>query len=97
MKEGKITKTRYLTLIDFTLSSKQKRLWVIDLDSLKIIHNSLVAHGKNTGEEYAIKFSNTPRSDMSSLGFREYKRSHILCSVPDKQEDSRSFVLSSHQ
>ncbi len=69
MKEGKITKTRYLTLIDFTLSSKQKRLWVIDLDSLIIIHHSLVAHGKNTGGEFAVKFSNTPKSNMSSLGF----------------------------
>lgn len=68
-KEGKIKNLRYISLIDFSLSSTQKRLWVIDLDSMKIIQNSLVAHGKNTGEEYAVKFSNTPKSNMSSLGF----------------------------
>ncbi len=69
IKEGKLKNNRYLTLIDFSLSSTQKRLWVIDCDSLKIVQHTLVAHGKNTGENYAEKFSNTPASNMSSLGF----------------------------
>jgi hypothetical protein len=48
-----------LTVCDFSLSSLEKRLWVIDLNEHKILFNSLVAHGKNTGEEFAQKFSNT--------------------------------------
>lgn len=69
LKEGKIQNSRYLTLIDFALSSKKRRLWVIDLEKDSIVHYSLVAHGKNTGEEYAVRFSNKPKSNMSSLGF----------------------------
>ena len=68
-QEGKLKNTRYLSLIDFTLTSRMRRLWVIDLFSMKIIHHSLVAHGKNTGEEYAVTFSNIPNSNKSCLGF----------------------------
>ncbi|MCJ8166220.1 murein L,D-transpeptidase catalytic domain family protein [Pontibacter sp. E15-1] len=58
-----------LTVIDFTKSSRDKRLWIIDLKSKKLLFNTLVAHGRNTGEDKAVKFSNQPNSYMSSLGF----------------------------
>ncbi|MBX0289780.1 murein L,D-transpeptidase catalytic domain family protein [Hymenobacter sp. HSC-4F20] len=58
-----------LSIIDFGRSSTQKRLWIIDLAKGKLLHHSLVAHGKNTGEEYAQSFSNREGSEMSSLGF----------------------------
>jgi hypothetical protein len=58
-----------LTIVDFTKSSSKKRLWTIDLSTNKIVMNSLVSHGRNTGEAKAVKFSNTPDSYMSSLGF----------------------------
>jgi hypothetical protein len=51
------------------MSSNAKRLWVIDLTTNKILYNSLVAHGRNTGDEYAKNFSNAPESYQSSLGF----------------------------
>ncbi|WP_245891612.1 murein L,D-transpeptidase catalytic domain family protein [Flavobacterium faecale] len=67
-EKGKIQKN-ILTLIDFSLSSNKERLWVIDLDTNTIMFNSLVAHGRNSGDEYAAEFSNRPESFMSSLGF----------------------------
>ncbi|WP_332025704.1 murein L,D-transpeptidase catalytic domain family protein [Kaistella sp.] len=69
-KAGKLPEDSHLlTVCDFSLSSTQKRLWVIDLEEKKVLFNSLVAHGKNTGEEFAAKFSNTESSYQSSLGF----------------------------
>lgn len=58
-----------LTLVDFSLSSNSKRLWVIDLSTNTILYNSLVAHGRNTGDEFANRFSNDSKSFKSSLGF----------------------------
>ncbi|MGK7393204.1 MAG: murein L,D-transpeptidase catalytic domain family protein [Candidatus Cyclobacteriaceae bacterium M3_2C_046] len=67
-EQGKI-KNEILNVIDFSLHSSQKRLWVIDMVSKKILYHTLVAHGKNTGMATAQKFSNTPYSLQSSLGF----------------------------
>ncbi|WP_054412969.1 murein L,D-transpeptidase catalytic domain family protein [Hymenobacter sp. DG25A] len=58
-----------LTIIDFSRPSSQKRLWVIDLEHNRLLHHTLVAHGKNTGENMARTFSNRPGSEMSSVGF----------------------------
>lgn len=69
LKEKGIIQKDILTLIDFSLSSNTKRLWVIDLTTNTILFNSLVAHGRNTGEEFATTFSNINSSFKSSLGF----------------------------
>lgn len=58
-----------LTVIDFTLPSTEKRLWVIDVDKQEIVLNTVVAHGRNSGELIAERFSNTPESYQSSVGF----------------------------
>lgn len=69
LKEKGLVQKDILTLVDFSLSSNAKRLWVIDLDTKTILYNSLVAHGRNTGQEYASSFSNSNSSFKSSLGF----------------------------
>jgi hypothetical protein len=58
-----------LTIIDFSKSSKEKRLYVVDLKNQEIAFNSVVSHGRNSGYEYARSFSNKPSSNKSSLGF----------------------------
>jgi len=69
LKERGIIQKNILTLVDFSLSSNKKRLWVIDLDRGKVLFQTLVAHGRNTGEEFASNFSNKAESYQSSIGF----------------------------
>ncbi len=58
-----------LTLIDFTKPSNEKRLYVIDMNQRKLLYESLVAHGRGSGDLYATTFSNRHNSHQSSLGF----------------------------
>lgn len=58
-----------ISIADYSLSANQKRLWIIDLRSKKVILSTYVAHGQGTGEEYATEFSNRENSHQSSLGF----------------------------
>lgn len=62
------TAARMLTIIDYSLPSTERRLWVLDLARGKVLFNELVAHGKHTGENIARVFSNEPGSNQSSLG-----------------------------
>lgn len=57
-----------LTIIDYSKPSSERRLWVVDLKNSKVLFNTWVAHGKNSGEKNATSFSNNPRSLKSSLG-----------------------------
>ncbi|MGL5636938.1 MAG: murein L,D-transpeptidase catalytic domain family protein [Bacteroidales bacterium] len=58
-----------LTLIDFSKPSSEERLFVIDLSKHEVLLKSYVSHGKNSGGNYAEKFSNKNGSYQSSLGF----------------------------
>ncbi len=69
LQEKGLIQNNVLTLVDFSLSSNTKRLWVIDMNTNSILYHSLVAHGKSSGEEFAMKFSNKVESFQSSLGF----------------------------
>lgn len=68
-EQGKLSNSRVLTIIDFTKPSSQKRLFIVDVQNIKLLFNTYVAHGQNTGEAYAKKFSNKMESFQSSLGF----------------------------
>ena len=68
-QQGHFAEKDILTVIDFQKPSTEKRLWVIDLATREILMHDVVAHGRNSGNLYAEKFSNTPESYMSSLGF----------------------------
>ena len=67
-QQGKI-ENEILTIVDFSLSSSQERMWVIDMKTQKVILKSLVSHGRNSGSEFATDFSNANESFKSSLGF----------------------------
>jgi hypothetical protein len=72
-----------LTLIDFDRPSQKKRLWVINIEQGKVLFHTLVAHGKASGADVPLAFSNKEGSEMSSLGFYRtapttYKGKHGL-------------------
>ncbi len=55
-------------VIDYTRPSTEPRLWVFDLNRTRVLFEELVAHGRNSGDNFAVRFSNQPSSLMSSLG-----------------------------
>lgn len=66
---GMIRNSDVLSIVDFSLPSTQKRLFVIDMQNGRLLFNTLVAHGRNSGTVMATRFSNRTNSYMSSLGF----------------------------
>jgi hypothetical protein len=67
-REGLLDGFRHLAVIDYSLPSTKPRLWVFDVAQGRLLFQELVAHGRNTGERLAERFSNVEGSKMSSLG-----------------------------
>ncbi len=67
--KGLLHKTNTLTICDYSQSSINKRLYVIDLKSSRLLFNTYVTHGRNSGDEFATSFSNYENSNKSCLGF----------------------------
>ena len=69
LKKRMIRRRSVLSICDFSQPSSSKRMYVIDVRRKKLLYRTYVAHGQNSGEEYANSFSNAPDSYKSSLGF----------------------------
>jgi hypothetical protein len=69
LRAGKIKNEDVLSIIDFSMPSSMKRLFVINLQTGQLLFNTYVSHGRNSGRENAERFSNEPESYKSSLGF----------------------------
>src|SRR5262245_29824046 len=65
---GAIQRPPTLSVIDSSRPSVEPRLWVFDLRSGELLFKELVAHGKNSGENIATRFSDDMNSLTSSLG-----------------------------
>ena len=65
---GAIAEPPTLTLIDYSRPSVEPRMWVFDLATGDLLFKELVAHGRNTGDNLATKFSNEMNSRQTSLG-----------------------------
>ncbi len=68
---GEVANENIISIIDFSKPSSKKRLFVIDLANCKVLFNTYVAHGMQSGKEFANRFSNKLSSNKSSLGFYE--------------------------
>jgi len=69
LAKGKLQNKNVLSIVDFSLPSSKKRLFVLDMNSGKLLFNTYVSHGRNSGTAQASSFSNEPESFKSSLGF----------------------------
>jgi hypothetical protein len=69
LDSGKIKNDETISIIDFSLPSTQKRLFVIDVKKGTVLFNTYVSHGRNSGTSIATQFSNDLNSLKSSLGF----------------------------
>ncbi len=69
LEQHRLTNSNVISICDFSQSSRNRRLYVVDLENKKILVNTFVAHGRGSGGEYAKSFSNNASSHKSSLGF----------------------------
>ncbi|MFM7645354.1 MAG: murein L,D-transpeptidase catalytic domain family protein [Sphingomonadales bacterium] len=69
LRQELIKPNALLTLIDLSKASYEKRLYVLDVTNQKVLLQSLVAHGNQSGSQVAKRVSNRPASNQSSAGF----------------------------
>ena len=75
--KGMLGNENILTVCDFSQPSSQKRMYIVDVKNFKVLLNTYVAHGKNSGLQFAEKFSNKIESLQSSLGFYVTKQTYF--------------------
>lgn len=61
-----------LTVIDYSLPSSLRRLWVLEPHTLRVLVHEYVAHGRGSNDPVdparAVRFGNEPESHRTSLG-----------------------------
>lgn len=70
------TPAQRLAVIDYSLPSTEPRLWIFDLKTKQLLLQDLVAHGQESGENNATRFSNYEGSHQSSLGLFRTQESY---------------------
>jgi hypothetical protein len=66
---GLVNNPQYLTIVDLSQSSRNKRFYILDMQKDSLVWNTFVAHGRSSGVDMAKSFSNDLNSNKSSLGF----------------------------
>ena len=61
VEEGTITNSKYLAIVDLSQSSRKKRFYLLNIETQELALNTFVAHGKNSGVDQAVRFSNRPQ------------------------------------
>jgi hypothetical protein len=77
LRNRTIRKRSILSIIDFSQASSERRMYVIDVRHRRLLYRTYVAHGQNSGSEFADSFSNEPESFKSSLGFYVTKTTYF--------------------
>ena len=67
--KGKLSNDEIVSIADMSNLSGKKRFFVIDVKNYKLLFATYVAHGKNSGLDKTLYFSNEPESNKTSVGF----------------------------
>ncbi len=65
-----------LTIIDYSLPSSEKRLWIFDLVNKKLLFHTYVSHGIKSGTLFTNNFSNKNNSKASSIGVYKTEKAY---------------------
>jgi len=68
LRSGVVSRLSKLAVIDYSRPSTERRFWLFDLTTDRLMFDEHVAHGRGTGENMARDFSNVEGSLQSSLG-----------------------------
>lgn len=66
-----------LTVIDYSLPSSKQRMWIFDVNKERLLYQTYVAHGQNSGTTVPNHFSNQSSSKATSLGTFVTKDTYI--------------------
>lgn len=76
-RENNLASNNMLTIIDYSLPSSEKRLWVFDLEQGKLLFHTYVSHGIKSGVLLTTNFSNKNNSKASSIGVYKTEKPYI--------------------
>jgi hypothetical protein len=76
-QDAGVSTSPLLTVIDYSLPSTERRLWVLDVHARRVLFHELVAHGEGSGENEAVAFSNRPGSRQSSIGVMRTEDTYV--------------------
>jgi hypothetical protein len=74
---GDLRSPKTLTVIDYSRPSTEPRLWTFDLRTGSLLFKELVAHGRNTGDNMATRFSDDMNSRQSSIGLFRTSETYV--------------------
>ncbi|STY30174.1 Uncharacterised protein [Legionella wadsworthii] len=74
--EYNVDHNNILTIIDYSLPSNEKRFWVFDLNTRKLLFHTYVSHGIKSGALMTSYFSNKFNSKASSIGVYQTKEAY---------------------
>ena len=77
LRNGNADADARLAVIDYSMPSTQKRLWVFDVANDKLLFREHVSHGQGSGEKIATRFSNVVGSYATSLGLYRTAETYI--------------------
>ncbi len=74
--EYNVDHNNILTVIDYSLPSNEKRLWVFDLKEKQLLFHTYVSHGIKSGALVSNYFSNKYNSKASSIGVYQTQKAY---------------------